>query len=261
MSRMPAVFVSHGAPTLAIEPGPTQRFLRELGARLPRPSSILCVSAHWEADRPSVTGAEPPRTIHDFGGFPDELYRIRYPAPGAPDLARRVGDLVGPGERVAVDRERGLDHGAWVPLLLMYPAADVPVAQLSVQTGLGPRHHLALGAALRPLRDEGVLILASGGATHDLRGFFRHRPDDPPEEYAVAFDDWLHDAITAGRTGDLVRYRDLAPEAARNHPTEEHYLPLLVAAGAAAPGEPGVALHRAFTHAALSLAAYGWGLA
>src|SRR5687768_16572976 len=178
----PAVFVSHGAPTLAVEENDTTVFLKELGGRLGRPKAIVCVSAHWNTGEPAVSAAERPETIHDFGGFPQELYRIRYPAPGAPALAARVAELLDDaGVECAVSHERGLDHGAWVPLRLMFPEADVPVTQLSIQPRKDPRHHFKLGRALAPLREEGVLLLATGSVTHNLS---RLTFSGPPPEWA-----------------------------------------------------------------------------
>lgn len=254
MNRLPALFVSHGAPTLPLEDIPARAFLRDLGAALPRPRAILAVSAHWLTDRPAVSAATRPETIHDFYGFPAELYGLRYPAPGDADLAGRVQELLSSeGLDAAVDAERGLDHGAWVPLMLMYPGADVPVIQLSLQPQLGTRHHLRLGAALAPLRDEGVLILGSGGATHNLREFRGRGADDPLEAYAGRFARWLSDAVERGDREALADYRALAPDAARNHPSEEHLLPLHVAAGAGARGER---IHHSASYGILAMDAY-----
>jgi 4,5-DOPA dioxygenase extradiol len=161
MSALPALFISHGAPTLPLEDSPARRFIEGLGNDLPKPRAILAVSAHWETARPTVSAVERPETIHDFSGFPQALYRLRYPAPGAPDLAQRVVGLLGAKRIVAdIDRTRGLDHGAWTPLILMYPQADIPVTQLSIQPDQGPEYHWRIGEALRPLRDEGVLVVA-----------------------------------------------------------------------------------------------------
>lgn len=236
--RVPAFFISHGAPSLALDPGDaTYRFFCELGSALGKPEAVLVVSAHWEAATPSVSAARQPETIHDFYGFPEPLYRMQYPAAGAPELASRVGKLLGDAAiETKTEPERGLDHGAWVPLMLMYPQADVPVTQLSVQVALGSKHHYALGRALRPLRDEGVLILGSGGLTHnlgevDLRSNSKNLP-----EWGSEFRSWIVSAIEQGRHDDLLEYRSLAPHAVRNHPREEHFLPLFVAVGAAGAG-------------------------
>ncbi len=256
MSTMPAIFVSHGAPTLPFEDVPAREFLRGLGGSIPAPLAILAVSAHWETAAPTVSAAERPETIHDFYGFPRELYRLRYPAPGAPALAQRVVALLErAGHAVEVSADRGLDHGAWVPLMLAYPDADIPVTQLSIQSARGPAWHCALGEALRPLREEGVLILASGSATHNLREFGRHARDAAPLGYVVAFNEWLAAAVADGRRDDLVEYSSRAPDAERNHPTEEHLLPLFVAAGAGSTGR-GERLHASYTYGALAMDAY-----
>lgn len=240
-ARLPSLFVSHGAPTLCLEPQPARTFLLGLGARLPHPEAILCVSAHWTTARPTVTLAARPETLHDFYGFPEALYDVRYPAPGAPRLARRVLELLtGAGIPAVGDDRRGLDHGAWVPLGLMYPQADVPVVQLSVQPDTPAREHLAIGEALAPLGKEGVLVMGSGGATHnlgDVRWETPGLPVAPPPEYVRAFDAWLKAAVAAGDAQALVEYLEQAPHARRNHPTPEHFLPLFARPwpGAAAP--------------------------
>lgn len=256
---LPALFVSHGAPTLAVDPSRAHDFLKSVAEQLPRPDAILCVSAHWESERPCVSLAAQPKTIHDFGGFPDALYQLAYPAPGAADLARRSMTLLEQvGERVDASDERGLDHGAWVPLMLMYPEADIPVTQLSVQTARGAATHLALGRALAPLRKEGVLILGSGGAVHNLSHWFND-PSDVPD-WAVAFDDWLCAKVLAGAIDDLVAYRGRAPEAETAHPTEEHFLPFHVAlgAGGSGNGSGNRVLHRSY-QGSLAMTAFAFG--
>ena len=187
MSRFPSLFVSHGAPTLVLEKGGAADFLRGYGVLLGKPEAILVVSAHWETDTPAVGTTPAPETIYDFRGFPAELYQMRYAAPGAPDLAERAAGLVeaGMGGTVRRDPRRGLDHGAWVPLSLMYPDADIPVTQLSILHQGGPAAHLALGEAIRPLRDEGVLVLASGSATHNLYEFRGFDYDSAPPDWVV----------------------------------------------------------------------------
>lgn len=269
MARLPTLFLSHGSPTLALDPGPARDDFAALGRTLPRPKAVLCVSAHWETPAPAVSGAARPETIHDFHGFPDELYAIRYPAPGAPELAARAAGLLGgAGIETAIDPGRGLDHGAWVPLRIMYPEADVPVAQLSLQTPLGPAHHLAVGRALAPLREDGVLILASGSATHNLRDFGGRAYDAPALPYVLEFEAWLMRAVAEGEVGALADWRARAPHAATNHPTDEHLLPLFVALGAAqgeARGKagngrvPGRLVHASHTWGILSMASFAWG--
>ena len=256
---LPTLFLSHGAPTLALSQGPAAAFLRSLAGELPtRPTAILVVSAHWETEKPTVSSTKQNATIHDFGNFGPQLHAMRYDAPGAPDVAARTLQLLqDAGFDPAEDTDRGLDHGAWVPLMLSWPNADIPVFQLSVQTGAGPRHALEIGHALAPLRGEGVLIVGSGSWTHDLSSF-RGQPEDAPEpQWVLDFADWADAAIAEHRVEDLVNYRELAPFATDNHPTEEHFLPLLVAL--AAGGDPARRLHRSTTYGVLHMDAYLFG--
>jgi len=256
-ARQPAIFVSHGSPTLPLERGPAIDFLRQLGTDLGRPEAILMASAHWDTERPAVSTAEEPETIYDFYGFPPELYRLRYPAPGAPQLARRAKKLLETsGMKTDLDPGRGLDHGAWTSLYLMYPDADIPVTQLSIQSHLGPAHHVRLGEALAPLRDEGVLIFASGGATHNLRELHYHRGSPVPQPWVAEFNEWLARAVLAGRREDLIGYREKAPHAVRNHPTDEHLIPLYVAVGAGGPAGVPQRLHTSISSGVISMDAY-----
>lgn len=256
---IPALFVSHGSPMLALDGSAAHHFLKDAARALPRPKDILVVSAHWETAAPTVSTAERPETIHDFDGFPRELFEMRYPAPGAPELAGRVAErLAAAGLETARAPGRGFDHGAWVPLRLLYPEADIPATQLSIQPRLGPGHHYRLGQALRPLRDEGTLILASGAVTHNLDVFFRNgftRDADAPE-WVDVFAGWVADALREGRVNDLLRYRELAPFAARNHPTEEHLLPLFAACGAASDSLRAERLHQSHAYGVLAMDAY-----
>jgi 4,5-DOPA dioxygenase extradiol len=258
-AALPALFVSHGAPTMILEPVAVREFLTGLGRTMPQPEAILVVSAHWETAGPAVGAATRPKTIHDFYGFPEPLYRLHYPAPGAPDLAQRVALAVrDAGLACAIDPHQGLDHGAWVPLMLMYPDAQVPVTQLSVQPGLGAAHHYRLGQALRPLREQGVLVLGSGGLTHNLREFRGRAVDDPAPEWVAQFRDWVVAALEAGRDEDVIEYRSRAPHGARNHPSEEHFLPLLVAAGARSPSVPARRIHSSTTYGVLAMDAFAF---
>jgi 4,5-DOPA dioxygenase extradiol len=255
---LPTVFVSHGSPMLALErTSPAHRFLQTLPEKLPeRPRAVLCVTAHWETAEPVAGTAATPATIHDFHGFPRPLYDIQYPAPGAPDVAEEaVYHLIKEGFTATTDEERGLDHGSWMPLALAWPDADIPVAQLAVQPARGALHHLRMGRALEPLRHKGVLILGSGGAVHNLRHWRQY--GDVVAPWARTFDDSL---VAAAEAGDgnglcsLVRTEDgrLA------HPRDEHYLPLLVAFGAAGEEAKGTVLHRGFEHGSLSMAAFAF---
>jgi 4,5-DOPA dioxygenase extradiol len=263
MSALPAIFVSHGAPNLILGESAAKQFLTTLSNTLPeKPKAILVVSAHWETDRPKVSAQEVNDTIYDFGGFEPELYTLRYPAHGSLELATRVRELAQQHDLpMAIDDARGLDHGAWVPLILAWPDADIPVIQLSVQTHAGIPHHTRLGAMLSDLRDEGVLILCSGSFTHDLRSFipFRHQVDAIEPAWVTDFADWMHTHIMANDTDALANYRQLAPFAVRNHPTQEHLLPLFVAMGVGGQNAKPRLLHQSATHGVLRMDAYAFG--
>ena len=258
MTTMPALFVSHGSPMLSVSDEPAGRFFDTLGPTLPRPDAILIASAHFETEVPTLGAAPQPETIHDFHGFPEQLYRIRYPVAGAPDLARLAAErIAAAGLPVAIDDRRGIDHGTWVPLRRMYPGADIPVATLSIQPHRDPAHHYAVGQALRGLRDEGVMVVGSGSLTHNLRALNWHGgPDAPVSPWAQAFIDWVAAAVAEGRTEDLLNYRRLAPEAVKNHPADEHFLPFFVALGAG--DGPGKRLHASVTMGALAMDAYAF---
>lgn len=256
----PVLFVSHGAPTFAIEPGALGPRLREVGTRLPGLRAILIVSPHWQTRGLAVGTTGQPETIHDFGGFPAELYRLQYPARGAPEAARGLAArLREAGFAVAEDGARGLDHGAWVPLMHMLPEAEVPVFQLSLSLELDADGALALGRALAPLRDEGVAIVGSGSMTHNLYEF--RGPATRNEHYVVAFTQWVRNAVTARDLAALADYRRRAPDAVRAHPTEEHFLPLLVAIGATGASDALEVLDGEISYGMLSMESYAWGLA
>ena len=258
--NLPTIFVSHGSPMLALQDSPARRFLQGLGQSLPRPSAIAVVSAHWEtAGGPAVSLATQPATIHDFGGFPQALFDMRYPAPGAPAAAERAATLLeAAGIPAGRSTTRGLDHGAWVPLGLMYPTADVPVMQISIVHGAGPAQHLQLGLALQALRQEGVLVLASGSLTHNLREIRGQDADAPAPDWVSDFGDWMRERLLANDLAALLDYRRLAPMAEKNHPTDEHLLPLFVALGAAGPGARAELLHSSVEHGVLSMDAYAF---
>ncbi|MEQ8661909.1 MAG: class III extradiol ring-cleavage dioxygenase, partial [Gammaproteobacteria bacterium] len=257
---LPSVFVSHGAPTLALEDASARRFLQGFGATLGTPRAIVVISAHWETALVTVTGAAQHDVIHDFFGFDAALYRLRYPAPGAPALADDiVARLRDAGVAVARDDQRGLDHGAWIPLRLMYPDHDVPVVQVSICPAEDARFHFALGRLLAPLRAAGVLVMGSGALTHNL-GEFRAGRRDPATlatpEYAHAFADWVAATLAAGDGEALIDWRERAPHASRAHPSDDHFLPLHVAAGAA--GEPfrGDRVHQGFMFGVIAMDDY-----
>lgn len=257
MNRLPVLFVSHGSPMTAIEPGAAGGKWNALARSLPRPRAVLIASAHWETELPMLTGHPKPETIHDFGGFPDALYALRYAAPGAPDVAAEAAaTLKAAGITAGIDGCRGLDHGAWVPLMHMYPQADVPVVELSVQPARGAAHHLALGRALAPLSERGVLIVGSGHATHNLRDWMMHLQRPAALPYVAQFADWLADRLAANDRDALVAWREQGPGAPRAHPTDEHFLPLLVAFGAAGDHPRVDRVHRDIVNGALAMDAY-----
>jgi 4,5-DOPA dioxygenase extradiol len=252
-----SLFLSHGTPTLAVEDNAFTRAWATLGRELPRPRQILMVSAHWDTTAPAVSSAAKPETLHDYSGFPRELYEVRYPAPGAPKLAARVQSLLDDaGVACAVDPMRGLDHGAWVPLKWMYPGADIPVTQLSVQSRRDARHHYQLGQALAPLRDEGVLVFGSGGIVHNLRELDWSRSGSVMP-WARSFNDWIAQKLEAGAMEELLDYRRLAPQPARAHPTEDHFDPFFVALGAG--GLPARRLDFGFDMGSLGMDGYLFG--
>lgn len=261
MTPLPTLFVSHGSPMLALEDSPARRFLLALGQRLPRPAAIVMVSAHWETTGgPSVSLAPEPATIHDFGGFAPALYEIRYRAAGAPAVAERAATLFEQaGIPVGRSAQRGLDHGAWVPLSLMYPDADVPVLQISLVHGAGPAAHERLGQALAQLRHEGVLVIGSGSLTHNLYEFRGQPVDAPVPSWVSEFETWMRERLAASDKAALLDYRKLAPSGVKNHPSEEHLLPLFVAMGAAGPDAKTTLLHASFEHGILAMDAYAFG--
>ncbi|MDE2598095.1 MAG: 4,5-DOPA dioxygenase extradiol [Rhodocyclaceae bacterium] len=225
IARMPALFVGHGSPMNAIEENDWSRAWRGLGAALPRPRAILVVSAHWMTPGVGVTAMARPETIHDFGGFPDALFAMQYPAPGSPELARRVQTLLAPQE-VSLDQSWGLDHGAWSILVHLFPAADIPVLQLSLDLSQPPAFHYALGQRLRPLRDEGVLVLASGNVVHNLR-LIQWQSGHAAPEWAARVEKRVMECLQTRDHHALLDYPNLDPQAMLAIPTPEHYLPLL----------------------------------
>ena len=259
MNVAPVLFVSHGAPTFALDPGVLGPRLRTLGAQLTGVKAILVVSAHWQTRGVRVMTSAAPATMHDFGGFDPALYELQYPVAGHPKLAQEAGQLLADaGFEVAFDAQRGLDHGAWVPLRHLLPDANVPVFQVSMPSGLDPAGALRLGRALAPLRARGVLIVGSGSLTHNL-----YELEDPGADaagYAREFAGWVRKAVIADEVDALVNYRREAPHAARAHPTDEHYLPLLVAAGALAHDEIAEVLDGGVTYGVLSMESYAWGV-
>ena len=234
MATQPVLFIGHGSPMNAVEDNAWSRAWRDLGRRLDKPRAILCVSAHWQTPGVLLGAAERPRTIHDFGGFPPALYRIRYPAPGDPALAAHIADMLDPALDAQLDADYGLDHGAWQVLLHLFPEADVPVLQLSLDLRWPGPQHFAIGRMLAPLRDEGVLVVASGNIVHNLGLLDWHEP--APPAWATAFRDRVNGLVAAGDFAALSDVESL-PDNRLAVPTPEHYLPLLYALALARPGD------------------------
>jgi 4,5-DOPA dioxygenase extradiol len=233
VSTLPSLFISHGSPMLALENTPTATFLRGISAKLPKPSAIVIVSAHWETDEPMVTGHLHPGTIHDFQGFSEELYALRYPVPGYPALAKRIQSLlIAEGFKAGVDPARGLDHGAWNPLILMYPQADIPVIEMSVQSGRDAHWHYNIGQALASLRKDNILIIGTGNLTHNLHEAFKSHHTEIPF-WVTSFATWVAQCAAEGDIASLLNWQNVAPHARDNHPTPEHFLPFFVVLGAA----------------------------
>ena len=254
---LPSLFLAHGSPMLALEGGAWKESLGALGRSLPKVRAVLVCSAHWEAAGPfRLSSAEVPGVMHDFGGFPDELYTLDYPAPGAPALAAEAAALLrGAGLKAVLDPERPLDHGAWVPLRALYPEARTPVIQLSLPRPRTPEQLLAAGRALAPLRERGVLILGSGGVVHNLR-LLDWAEATGPRPWALAFEGWLRERLAAGES--IADWKK-APGAAESVPTSEHLDPLFVALGAAGNTPPDVIFDQ-WQLGSLSLASYTFGL-
>lgn len=253
----PSLYISHGSPMLALEPGASGPALARLAAELPKPKAIVMVSAHWESNELLVSGNPNPETWHDFGGFPKALFEVQYPAPGDPQLAAEVVDLLKTaGFAVRIDSNRPFDHGVWVPLSLMYPQADIPIVQVSLPTRGGPALQTRVGLALASLREHGVLLIGSGSITHNLRELDWHAGPESVKPWALSFRDWMIEKLAANDEAALHDYRAQAPNAVRNHPSDEHLLPLYFAR--AAGGQFGIA-HQGFTMGALGMDIYRFG--
>lgn len=223
---MPSIFFGHGNPMNALQQNAWTDAWAKLGAEIPRPEAVLCISAHWYLPATAVTAMNHPRTIHDFGGFPPELYQVQYPAPGDPALASRVQSLLAPVS-VRLDNEWGLDHGTWSVLCHVFPQADIPVLQLSLDETQSPEFHYELGKRLAPLREEGVLIIGSGNLVHNLHAYAWGRHQVQPYDWTVRFEQRARELMIAGEAGPLIAYESLGRDALLSIPTPEHYLPLL----------------------------------
>ncbi len=265
--RMPVLFVGHGSPMNVIEDTRWRRGWQAIGhlfgdgpqARYPKPQLILAISAHWLTRGWAVTGMASPQTIHDFGGFPRALFEVQYPAPGWPRVAEGISDRLR-HPPVGVDTgEWGLDHGTWSVLQPMFPAADIPVIQLSLDYSRPPHEHLALGRQLRALREQGVLIVGSGNSVHNLRAMARQMPDDQAHDWALTFDAWVARHLTDGNPAELANFLALGQLAKMAHPTHDHFLPLLHAAGAAQDGEAPVYFNEGFQLGSIGMRSAMWG--
>ena len=227
MTPMPAIFFGHGNPLNAIRQNGYTEGWANLGASIPRPKAILCISAHWYFPATAVTGMAQPRTIHDFGGFPQELYQVKYPAPGSPDLAKRVRELLSPIPVEFDERSWGLDHGTWSVLCHVFPKADIPVVQLSIDETKPPQFHYDLAKSLAPLRDEGVLVMGSGNLVHNLHTYAWGRHEVEPFDWAVRFETQARELLISGNDTPLIDFERLGRDAMLSAPTPDHYLPLL----------------------------------
>lgn len=259
MAPLPTLFLSHGAPSLILHESPARDFLQNLGREIERPRAILIASAHFEMPQPALTADAHPDMIYDFNGFEDELYRMTYPALGAPGLAAVAADLlIDAGFEAQEILGRGYDHGAWVPLKLMYPDADIPIVELAVQREGGAGHHIMVGRTLAPLRDHGILIAGSGSLTHNLDAISEndYALEAPTPDWVTSFAEWVHEKAEAGALDDIADWWGLAPFARENHPTPEHFLPLPLALGAAGEGAKGKRLHSSVQYGVLAMDAY-----
>ncbi|XP_065876042.1 extradiol ring-cleavage dioxygenase [Euphorbia lathyris] len=253
-------YLSHGSPMMSIDESiPARQFFQSWRNDIctETPKAILMISGHWDTRDPSVNVVSRNETIYDFYGFPDPMYKLKYTPPGAPELAKRVKELLIESgfKRVQEDSKRGLDHGAWVPMMFMYPDADIPVCQLSIQSEKDGSYHYNMGRALAPLKEEGVLIIGSGATTHNLRALQSHHAGSTPS-WAVEFDTWLRDALLQGRYDDVNQFYEKAPHGKMAHPWPDHFYPLHVAMGAAGENAKAKQIHQSWSNGSLSYSSY-----
>lgn len=258
MTTFPSLFLAHGAPNLPISDHPAKHFLLRLAARLPKPKAILIVSAHWETEAPTIGTAAAPETIYDFGGFEPELYSLRYPAKTDSAVVARIdAALAEAGLELSHDSDRGYDHGVWVPMMLAYPNADVPVIAVSMERSRIASRHLTIGRALAPLREEGILIIGSGAVVHNLR---KLSPEGSvPPRWASDFDDWVNEGVEAMDVETLTQFPAAPETATQAHPTPEHLMPLFVAMGAGGDEAIGRRIHHSFSYGSISMASFAFG--
>ncbi|NSL50824.1 dioxygenase family protein [Calidifontibacillus erzurumensis] len=259
---IPSLFIAHGSPTLAIENNEYTQFLNQLGKNLPKPNGIVIFSAHWLSSIQKVSNVEKFETIYDFGGFPEEMYQIVYPATGNRKLTIEIVDLLKEnGIAFRTDETRGLDHGAWVVLRLLYPKADIPVISMSVNPQLTPEEQYKVGAALSSLREKDILIIASGGTVHNLRKLKWHDPFGKEDQWAVDFDNWIGDSLKIWDLDSLFQYETLAPYAEMAVPPfgNEHFIPIFYAMGAADQEKKATLLYRSYQYGNLSHSVWQFG--
>ncbi len=261
--RTPSLFLSLGSPMMAIENSQTTQFFRNLAKNLPQPKAIVIFSAHYDRRGPvTITSGHTLGTIHDFYGFPKPLYDIDYSAHGSPDLAQKAASLLkDAGIPAQLDPSQGLDHGAWIPMLYMYPEKNIPIIQVSINSAMDAVFHFEIGRWLRPLREEGVMFVGSGGISHNLREIFAPMRDPQRVEKVNQFTQWVSVQLASGNISNLLDYLDKGPHARFNHPTPDHYLPLPCILGTSYDDEIGEVLHRAIDLEILALDAYGFGVA
>jgi 4,5-DOPA dioxygenase extradiol len=253
---LPTVFISHGPPSLLLEDIPAREFLKDLGKVYRNANAVICISAHWMTTKPTVSAVLKHETIHDFYGFPPELYQLKYPATGDPELAQKTANLIkNGGLPCEIDYKRGLDHGAWVPMMLMFPELEVPVFQLSIQQHMDPEEHFILGNVIESLRHEEVLILGSGGAVHPL-GYAPLRPGAETDQWACDFDSWLTKSVVEGDVESIKNYAKAAPYPERAHPYPDHFMPLITTIGAAGEDARGEVIHHSWFWGDMGMGAY-----
>ncbi|MXP24985.1 4,5-DOPA dioxygenase extradiol [Altererythrobacter indicus] len=252
MSRMPIVFFGHGSPMIALEQSDTTATWKTIADRIGKPKAILCISAHWLTHGTGVTAMDQPRTIHDFGAFPQALFDVQYPARGAPELVARVTELLAP-KPVFGDQKWGLDHGTWSVLVHAYPDADIPVAQLSMDVDISTAERWEIGKALRPLRDEGVLIMGTGNIVHNLPAMDWSDPNSPPYDWAERFNSTMLDAVMNDEPETVINFAALGADAQRSAPTPDHFWPLLYVLGAREEGEKAELGPNFIQHSSLSM--------
>lgn len=253
---MPSLFISHGAPSIAIEDDDFTRAVAAYGTTLAAARGVAIVSAHWQARDPRVNAVAQPETMYDFGGFDESLYRIRYEAPGDPTLARQIAALLGDA---ALEEARGWDHGLWVPLRILLPDARVPIVEIAQPYPTTPAALMRIGAALAPLRDRGIAIIGSGGIVHNLRAIHRDDKNAAVDHWAKEFDDWFAKQLALRDFATLSRYRELAPHADRAVPTPEHFEPLFVTLGASRHDDTLTTIYEGFHYGNLSMRTFAFG--